>query len=39
MTKEYEYAAYDKRDHVYHFAVDRPVNPQPAPKEPPAPKA
>ena len=39
MTKEYEYAAYDKRDHVYHFAVDRPVNPQPALKEPPAPKA
>jgi NADH-quinone oxidoreductase subunit I len=25
MTGEYEYAAYDKKDHVYHFAVDKPL--------------
>ncbi len=25
MTREYEYSVYDKKDHVYHFAVDRPL--------------
>jgi len=24
MTKEYEYSVYDKKDHIYHFAVDEP---------------
>ena len=30
MTKEYEYAVYDKADHVYHFAVDKPLYAKPA---------
>ena len=25
MTREYEYSVYDKRDHVYHYAVDKPL--------------
>ncbi len=25
MTPEYEYSVYDKKDHVYHFAVDKPM--------------
>jgi len=25
MTREYEYSVYDKKDHVYHFAVDKPL--------------
>lgn len=33
MTPAYEYAVYDKKDHIFHFAVDKPLNPQPA-KEP-----
>lgn len=24
MTTEYEYSVYDKKDHVYHFAVEKP---------------
>jgi len=39
MTPEYEYAVYDKRDHIYQFAVDRPLTAKPAPKEQAAPKA
>jgi formate hydrogenlyase subunit 6/NADH:ubiquinone oxidoreductase subunit I len=38
MTPEYEYSVYDKKDHVYHFAVDKPLYTQPA-KQPPADKA
>ena len=38
MTPEYEYSAYDKKDHIYHFAVDKPLYTKPA-KEPPADKA
>jgi formate hydrogenlyase subunit 6/NADH:ubiquinone oxidoreductase subunit I len=34
MTPAYEYAAYDKRDHVYHFAVETPLNPQPSQEHP-----
>jgi NADH-quinone oxidoreductase subunit I len=34
MTREYEYSVYDKKDHVYHFAVDKQVNVKPPPKEP-----
>ena len=34
MTREYEYSVYDKKDHVYHFAVDKPLSVKPAPKEP-----
>jgi formate hydrogenlyase subunit 6/NADH:ubiquinone oxidoreductase subunit I len=37
MTREYEYSVYDKRDHVYHFAVDKPLTTKP--KESPAAKA
>lgn len=37
MTKEYEYSVYDKKDHVYHFAVDKPLYPKPS-KEHPAEK-
>lgn len=29
MTKEYEYSVYDKKDHVYHFAVDKPLYAKP----------
>jgi len=32
MTPEYEYSVYDKKDHVYHFAVDKPLLTK-APKE------
>ncbi len=32
MTREYEYSVYDKKDHVYHFAVDKPLSAK-APKE------
>jgi NADH-quinone oxidoreductase subunit I len=32
MTKEYEYSVYDKKDHIYHFAVDKPLYAK-APKE------
>jgi formate hydrogenlyase subunit 6/NADH:ubiquinone oxidoreductase subunit I len=32
MTREYEYSVYDKKDHVYHFAVDKPLSAI-APKE------
>jgi len=34
MTPEYEYTVYDKKDHLYHFAVDKPLGaaPTPAPK-------
>jgi formate hydrogenlyase subunit 6/NADH:ubiquinone oxidoreductase subunit I len=39
MTKEYEYSVYDKKDHIYHFAVDKPLYTKPAAKEPPASKA
>jgi len=39
MTPEYEYSVYDKRDHIYHYAVDRPMAAKPAAKEPEAPKA
>ncbi len=39
MTKEYEYTVYDKRDHIYHFAVDKPIYTKPAEKEQPAAKA
>jgi NADH-quinone oxidoreductase subunit I len=31
MTPEYEYSVYDKKDHVYHFAVDKPLGAAPAP--------
>ncbi len=31
MTREYEYSVYDKKDHVYHFAVDKPLGSKPAP--------
>jgi NADH-quinone oxidoreductase subunit I len=36
MTREYEYSVYDKRDHVYHFAVDKPLYPKAAREQPPA---
>jgi NADH-quinone oxidoreductase subunit I len=40
MTKEYEYSVYDKKDHVYHFAVDKPLlDTQPKEKPKPKPKA
>ncbi len=36
MTREYEYSVYDKKDHVYHFAVDKPLGaPKPAPAHKP----
>jgi formate hydrogenlyase subunit 6/NADH:ubiquinone oxidoreductase subunit I len=38
MTPEYEYSVYDKKDHVYHFAVDKPLSIKPA-KEAHPPKA
>jgi len=38
MTKEYEYSVYNKEDHVYKFAVDKPLYSKPA-KEHPAEKA
>jgi formate hydrogenlyase subunit 6/NADH:ubiquinone oxidoreductase subunit I len=38
MTPAYEYSVYDKKDHVYRFAVEKPLNPQPS-KEHPTPKA
>ncbi len=25
MTPEYEYAVYDRKDHLYHYAVDKPL--------------
>ncbi len=25
MTPEYEYSVYDKKEHLYHFAVDKPL--------------
>lgn len=37
MTPEYEYSVYDKKDHVYHFAVDKPLYAKPS-KEQPLPK-
>ncbi len=36
MTKEYEYAVYDKKDHVYHFAVDKPLYSKPPKEQHPA---
>jgi formate hydrogenlyase subunit 6/NADH:ubiquinone oxidoreductase subunit I len=39
MTREYEYSVYDKMDHVYHYAVDKPLSPPKAPKEHNPPKA
>jgi hypothetical protein len=42
MTREYEYAVYNKQDHVYHFAVDKPLYSkikEHAAKEQPAAKA
>ena len=38
MTPEYEYSVYDKKDHLYKFAKDKPLSPKP-PKETPADKA
>jgi len=38
MTREYEYSVYDKKDHVYHFAVDKPLYTKPA-KESHTPKS
>jgi len=38
MTPDYEYSVYDKKDHVYHYAVDKPMYVKAA-KEPHAPKA
>jgi hypothetical protein len=38
MTPVYEYCVYDKKDHIYHFAVDKPLSPKPA-KESAADKA
>lgn len=38
MTTDYEYSVYDKKDHVYHFAVDQPLYVK-APKEPHTPNA
>jgi len=38
MTTAYEYSVYDKKDHVYHFAVDKPMSAK-TPKEHPADKA
>ena len=38
MTPAYEYSVYDKRDHVYHFAVDKPLTAKVA-KEPTTAKA
>ena len=38
MTPEYEYSVYDKKDHLYHFAKDKPLSAKP-PKETPADKA
>jgi NADH-quinone oxidoreductase subunit I len=32
MTGEYEYSVYDKNQHIYHFANEKPVTP-PAPEE------
>jgi formate hydrogenlyase subunit 6/NADH:ubiquinone oxidoreductase subunit I len=26
MTTEYEYSVYDKKEHIYHFAVDKPLS-------------
>jgi NADH-quinone oxidoreductase subunit I len=39
MTSAYEYSVYDKKDHVYHFAVDKPMSVKAAPKEQHAAKA
>jgi formate hydrogenlyase subunit 6/NADH:ubiquinone oxidoreductase subunit I len=30
MTPEYEYSVYDKKDHVVHFAKEKPLSAQPA---------
>ena len=38
MTPDYEYSVYDKKDHVYHFAVDKPLGAKPV-KEAPKAKA
>jgi NADH-quinone oxidoreductase subunit I len=38
MTPEYEYSVYDKKDHIYHFAVEKQTSPQSS-KGPLAPKA
>ena len=38
MTGNYEYSVYEKKDHVYHFAVDKPLYTKTT-KEPPADKA
>jgi NADH-quinone oxidoreductase subunit I len=34
MTGEYEYSVYDKKDHIYHFAKDKPMTAT-VPKEQP----
>ncbi len=34
MTPAYEYSVYDKEEHVYHFAVDKPLLPKPAKEAP-----
>ncbi len=36
MTTEYEYSVYDKKDHVYHFAVEEPLEGRKAKEEPSA---
>jgi NADH-quinone oxidoreductase subunit I len=36
MTTSYEYSVYDKRDHVYHFAVDKPLYQKPVKEHTPA---
>ncbi len=28
MTGDYEYSVYDKREHIYHFAKDKPLTPK-----------
>ncbi len=38
MTGEYEYSVYNKKDHVYHYAVDKALYTKPV-KEPHIPKA
>jgi NADH-quinone oxidoreductase subunit I len=38
MTGAYEYSVYDKKDHIYHFAKDKPRTSK-EPQEPSAPKA
>ncbi len=38
MTREYEYSVYEKEDHIYHFAVDKPLYSK-SPKESETPKS